>query len=53
MPSLFEGYGMVLTEALARGSADPVHDRRGRRRDAPDAAAFKVPPGDIAALPRR
>ena len=50
MPSLFEGYGMVLTEALARGL--PILSTTGgaAAETAPDEAALKVPPGDVAAL---
>lgn len=50
MPSLFEGYGMVLTEALARG-LPVVCTLSGAGADrVPDEAALKVPPGDTAAL---
>ncbi|MCO5091585.1 glycosyltransferase family 4 protein [Bosea sp. (in: a-proteobacteria)] len=50
MPSLYEGYGMVLTEALARG-LPVVTTLSGAGAEAlPDAAALKVPPGDAAAL---
>jgi glycosyltransferase involved in cell wall biosynthesis len=50
MSSLFEGYGMVLTEALARG-LPIVCTRSGPGAEAlPDAAACKVPTGDANAL---
>jgi glycosyltransferase involved in cell wall biosynthesis len=50
MPSLFEGYGMVLTEALARGLAILCTTGGAAAQTAPDEAALKVPPGDVAAL---
>ena len=50
MPSLFEGYGMVLTEALARG-LPVICTLSGAGADrVPDDAALKVPPGDTVAL---
>lgn len=50
MPSLYEGYGMVLTEALARG-LPIVCTLSGAGAEAlPDAAALKVPPRDAVAL---
>ena len=50
MSSLYEGYGMVLTEALARG-LPIVTTLSGAGAEAlPDAAALKVPAGDAAAL---
>jgi glycosyltransferase involved in cell wall biosynthesis len=50
MPSLFEGYGMVITEALARGL--PIVSTTGGAlgRVVPDEAALKVPPADAPAL---
>lgn len=50
MPSLFEGYGMVLTEALARGLPILCTTGGAAAETVPDSAALKVPPGDIAAL---
>lgn len=50
MSSLYEGYGMVLTEALARG-LPIVTTLSGAGAEAlTDAAALKVPTGDAAAL---
>lgn len=49
MPSLFEGYGMVLTEALARGLPILCTTGGAAAQTAPDEAALKVPPGDVAA----
>lgn len=50
MPSLFEGYGMVLAEAMARGIAIVCTTGGAAAETVPDGAALKVPPGDAAAL---
>jgi glycosyltransferase involved in cell wall biosynthesis len=50
LASHFEGYGMVLTEALAHGL--PIVSTRGgaAAETLPDGAALKIPAGDPAAL---
>lgn len=50
MPSLFEGYGMVLAEAMAHGLAIVCTTGGAAAETVPDDAALKVPPGDAAAL---
>ena len=50
MPSLFEGYGMVLAEAMAHGLAIVCTTGGAAAETVPDAAAIKVAPGNAEAF---
>ncbi|OYY25684.1 MAG: hypothetical protein B7Y65_02635 [Azorhizobium sp. 35-67-15] len=49
-PSLFEGYGMVLAEAMRHGLPMICTTGGAANETVPDRAALKVPPGNVEAL---
>lgn len=50
LPSHYEGYGMVITEALAHGLPVVTTTGGALAHTLPDEAGIKVPPGDVEAL---
>nr|WP_163504052.1 glycosyltransferase family 4 protein [Halomonas socia] len=50
LPSHYEGYGMVVTEALARGLPVITTTGGALRFTLPEGAGLAVPPGDVDAL---
>ncbi|WP_459869080.1 glycosyltransferase family 4 protein [Halomonas shantousis] len=50
LPSHYEGYGMVITEALAHGLPVVTTTGGALTYTLPDVAGLKVPPGDVTAL---
>lgn len=49
-PSLFEGFGLVITEAMAQGMVVVASDRTGLREVADEQCSFCVPAGSVEAM---
>ena len=50
LPSYHEGYGMVLSEAIARGLPIICSDAGAMPQTVPEGAGILVPPGNVSLL---